>query len=310
MSYKPSYLNFGKRALVVGGLVNRFYKHNGVHVINKTGSSIAQDKLVAILGYDTTSRLPKIVLADADAASTHKQIYVTLASIADGSEGYVFEGGLSAATLDTSGVSAAGDPVYLDTTAGAFTATAPTATNAVVFPVGWAYVKSASVGQIHWHIGRHEKIGLNELQTAAGGVNSETTSTRTVTKANDSGRTIVYNRAAGGTVTLPASTGGGDKYRVVVGTLLTSATLIIKVANSTDVFTGGVLINDIGDTSAATADFWPTAATSDTMTMTQSLGGGKIGDFFEVEDIAAGFWAVRGVLQGMTDPATPFSATV
>ena len=102
----------------------------------------------------------------------------------------------------------------------------------------------------------------------------------------------------------------GNKYRFVVNTALTSSTYIIKVANSTDVFAGGAIINDTGDTTAATADFWPTAATSDTFTMTQNVGGGKQGDWFEVEDIASGFFAVHGCMQGVTDPTSPFSATV
>lgn len=124
------------------------------------------------------------------------------------------------------------------------------------------------------------------------------------------GGTTVISLAAGFTVTLPVSNGTGQKYRFVAGTTLTSGTYVIKVANSTDVFAGGVLLNDIGDTTAATADFFPTAASSDTYTMTASIGGGKRGDWVEFEDIATGFWAVNGVQQGITDPVTPFSATV
>jgi hypothetical protein len=111
-------------------------------------------------------------------------------------------------------------------------------------------------------------------------------------------------------MTLPAASATGDKYKIMVGTALTSAALIVKVANDTDVFVGGVFINDIGDSTAATADFFPTASTSDTITLTQSIGAGKIGDWLEFEDVKAGYWAVRGVIQGVTDPSTPFSATV
>lgn len=124
------------------------------------------------------------------------------------------------------------------------------------------------------------------------------------------GRTNTLALAAGFVVTLPAAKGTGNKYRFLVKTALTSGTYVVKVANGTDVFTGGVLINDIGDTTAATADFFPTAASSDTYTMTASLGGGKAGDWVEFEDYAAGFFAVNGVMTGVTDPATPFSATV
>jgi hypothetical protein len=142
------------------------------------------------------------------------------------------------------------------------------------------------------------------------GVKAITTSTVTFTRKANAGRTNVINDADGGTITLPASTGSGDTYRILVGTTLTSNSLIVKVANATDVFTGGILINDIGDSTAATADFHPTAATSDTITLTASIGAGKAGDWIEIEDYKAGFFAVNGAIQGVTDPATPFSATV
>lgn len=160
----PSFIPFGRRAIEAGGFLNKKHKLNGIRVINKTGSDIAADKLVAVIGYDTTSSLPKIVLADADVA-THTDVYVTLSAITNNSEGFVYKGGLSAASLNTSSVSAAGDPVYLSTTAGAFTATAPTGEDDKVLPVGWAVVDSSTVGQIHWHIGEFEKVGEDAFQS-------------------------------------------------------------------------------------------------------------------------------------------------
>jgi len=139
---------------------------------------------------------------------------------------------------------------------------------------------------------------------------SLTASTLSLKPAAHSGRSIVVNRLAGATITLPASSGSGNRYRLVVGTTITSATIVLKVANATDVFVGGVLINDTGDSTAATVDYHPTASTSDTYTMTQSIGGGKVGDWVEVEDIASGKWAIHGVQQDVLDPTTPFSATV
>lgn len=140
---------------------------------------------------------------------------------------------------------------------------------------------------------------------------SITTSSKTLTRTAHSGRTVTVNRAAGSTLTLPAAKGTGDRYRIVVGTALTSGTLVVQVANSSDAMCGGVLINDIGDTAAATADFFPAVnGTSDTITLTQAVGGGKAGDFIEVQDIATNVWQVQGIVQGVTDPTTPFSAAV
>jgi hypothetical protein len=136
------------------------------------------------------------------------------------------------------------------------------------------------------------------------------TASASATRAQNAGKTTALSAAAGLTITLPASRGQGDRYRFLVKTLLTSNTYVVKVANSTDVMTGGIFINNTGDTTAATVDFYPTAAASDTVTFDSAIGAGKAGDWIEVEDYAAGFWAVTGVFQGEDDPATPFSATV
>jgi len=154
--------NLGPATFKMGGTIHDTSK-NGLKVINKTGSSIAAGKVVAMVGFDTTSGRPKIVLADADVA-THDDIFVTLDAIADNAEGYVYKGGLSAANLDTSAATAAGDPVYLSAaTAGAFTPTAPSGAAMDVQPVGWVQVKSATVGQIQWHVGPVRKIGTNRI---------------------------------------------------------------------------------------------------------------------------------------------------
>lgn len=123
----------------------------GLKVINETGSDIGTDKLVAITStLDATTGLPNVVLADADTAA-HQDLYVTTGTIANGGTGFVYKGALSAANLNTNGVAAAGDPVYLSETAGAFANTAPVTGGTRVIPVGFAIVKSATVGQIYWN---------------------------------------------------------------------------------------------------------------------------------------------------------------
>lgn len=123
----------------------------------------------------------------------------------------------------------------------------------------------------------------------------------------DSSQPIIVNAAAGLTLTLPTATGSGATFRIFVGTLLTSASIIIDVAGS-DKFYGGVFINDTGDTSAATADYFPAVGGSSVhLTLAQSAGAGKIGDWIEVTDIAALAWSVKGVLNGELDPTTPWS---
>lgn len=132
------------------------------------------------------------------------------------------------------------------------------------------------------------------------------TSTLAVTQATHAGKTIALSAVAGFTSTLPAATGSGAKYRFVVITALTSAAYIISVTGD-DIFYGGVLVNDTGDSTPLTVDFYPTAANSNTYTMAFSAQQGQIGDWVEFEDIAADKWAVRGHIQGGLDPVTPFS---
>jgi len=128
------------------------------------------------------------------------------------------------------------------------------------------------------------------------------------------GRTTVVNRAAGSTITLPAATGTGNKYRVIVGTTLTSGSLVVAVADNTDYMRGfGLLANDT-DGSASnfeTANTGTLATESDTITLNRTTTGiGTIGDVIELEDIATDIWSVMVKAQANGTEATPFSAAV
>ena len=119
---------------------------------------------------------------------------------------------------------------------------------------------------------------------------------------------IVHVTDVAAAYTLPASTGGGDKYTIHLGATQTGAGSI-KVANATDVMQGtAVLFADAGDTVVG----FNTASTSDTVDLlgTANSTGGMIGAIYEFIDVAAGFWAVRIVSDAGGTEATPFSATV
>lgn len=156
----------GDRYVKIGSGVTAWMlnqSRNRLDVINKTGSTIAVDKLVTVSGLDATSGKPKIVLADADVAA-HDDLFVTEAAILNDGEGQVSRGALSAANLNTNSATSAGDPVYLSTTAGGFAHTAPDTPNSRAHVVGHVVVKSATVGQILWRIQPVRKIGTGELQ--------------------------------------------------------------------------------------------------------------------------------------------------
>lgn len=230
----------------------------GMKVINKTGSDIAINKLVAISGFDVTTKLCKIVLADADSSNLGTDVYVTLAAITNGKTGNVYKGGLSTAVLNTN-FGTVGDPVYLDTTAGGFTGTMPVSTSARVVVVGFTTVKSATVGQIKWDIQPPHKLGTLDLNSgttsdpniAVLAANAAFTSNATAATLTGFSWTVV----AGGTyvfeANLPATmtTNGG----LTVNFKLTTATLTsiqyqsyasTATDNSTAVSTQGTTTTD------------------------------------------------------------------
>jgi hypothetical protein len=116
---------------------------------------------------------------------------------------------------------------------------------------------------------------------------------------------VIVNAAAGLTLTLPAATGSGVCFEVIVGTTVTSNSIIIRVANSSDVMMGVLAVS----TDAAGVTI-PTASTSDTITMNGSTTGGVLGSRVVLVDAAANKWAVSGGLVSTGAEATPFSATV
>lgn len=123
-----------------------------------------------------------------------------------------------------------------------------------------------------------------------------------------SGKAILLNTAAGSVVTLPAATGSGSKYRFVVTTTASSNAHKILPASVAD-FMNGIAV---GHTAAgATLAFSAAAATAHSIQMpfagTQPSGG-FIGDWFEIQDVAANLWTVAGMYQAGTTATTPFSA--
>lgn len=203
MAQRPNVRNFNEIVRAEGFLF-KSRKTMGIRVINSSGSSIAANKVVALVGYNTTAKLPKIVLADADVAG-HRDLYVTKQAIANGSKGNVFTGFMSTADQNTNSVTTVGDPVYLSTTAGAFTVTAPTAGNARQVIVGYAQVKSATIGQIAWDIHAPDKLGSFDVNgvgftVGEGGAVTQATSKSTAVTLDKKTGAITMNNAALGAV--------------------------------------------------------------------------------------------------------------
>ena len=138
------------------------------------------------------------------------------------------------------------------------------------------------------------------------------TATASITSAAHAGRTLLMGEVGGNaaaTFTLPAATGTGSVFKFVVSVVNTS-NYLIKVADATDTIDGQIMITDADGTDASSM---VTAAASDTITLNgTTTGGGAIGDYVEVIDIASNQYAVNGMVTcaAGSNPATMFSAAV
>jgi hypothetical protein len=134
----------------------------------------------------------------------------------------------------------------------------------------------------------------------------EITATPTALSSADDSEVIVLNRAAGLALTLPAATGSGVRFDIVVGATFTGA-CTIKVTGD-DIMVGYALLGlDGGDT----CSFFATAADTDTITFAaDNTTGGIAGARVKLTDIAADTWAVEVISDASGSEATPFSATV
>ena len=135
--------------------------------------------------------------------------------------------------------------------------------------------------------------------------------TDAITETEHAGRTCLLGEVGGNalvTLTLPDATGSGATYKFIVSVTNTS-NYVIKVPDANNTIDGVITMLDM-DGTAVTG--YATAATSDTITLNGTTTGGLLGDHFELIDIAADKWHVRGCLRVPTssNPATPFSATV
>lgn len=140
---------------------------------------------------------------------------------------------------------------------------------------------------------------------------SVTAATLTLAQATHDGVDVVINRAAGCAVTLPAATGSGAKFRLFVGTTLTSGSLSVAVANAADFLRGQAWTIGSANAGFLTANTGTVATESDTVTFNRSTTGlGTIGDYLEFEDIAANVWAVELDYASSGTAATPFSVAV
>lgn len=136
----------------VAGTSVQIGQESVVHVINNSGSTIAEGKAVYLTGRDATANLLTIALADADDISTATVAgVVTSPSCTNGAKCVVTSFG-RVRDIDTTAFTA-GQRLYLSSTAGNLTATKPLPP-ALVTPVATAGLSNASTGWLHLHVGQ------------------------------------------------------------------------------------------------------------------------------------------------------------
>lgn len=131
-----------------------------------------------------------------------------------------------------------------------------------------------------------------------------TASSLTLTAALHAGKTVVQNAASGCAIALPAATGTGAVYRVIVKTTITSVGVIISCVPLTDAFLGMAWV--MSDNSQAVLAYLP-GATDNTVTLNGTTTGGYGGHMIEFRDIASGVWEVQSFGKATGTEATPFS---
>jgi hypothetical protein len=114
------------------------------------------------------------------------------------------------------------------------------------------------------------------------------------------------------TFTLPAATGSGDKYEIVINAVLTQS--FVVAAKGADEMQGVAFVGtgNSGATLATIVNVFVASATSDKYTFNVTTTGGKGGDFIEAVDLKKGFWLVRvfaNAVGANAAVATGFAAT-
>ena len=124
---------------------------------------IDEGELVYISGWNATSGLPVMNLADNDAANPAKCAeFICDADVASGAIGYAV-GEKLIEGIDTSAAAAVGSPVYLGATAGGWSLSAPTAGGACIQRVGVVTVDNETTGAIMFYPFYSKTVTVNTI---------------------------------------------------------------------------------------------------------------------------------------------------
>lgn len=131
-----------------------------------------------------------------------------------------------------------------------------------------------------------------------------TDATESLTIAEHDGKVVTLNRTGGIDLTLPAATGSGARFLIIIVGDTTDAYTITVADTCNDILRGTILVaQDAGNEAQA----FESGAATIGISLNSGTTGGEIGDCIELIDIATDTWFVRGRVQGSGCEATPFS---
>ena len=136
-----------------------------VQMVAGTGGVSRYDVVIVNDIANASSVVPKAVKADADGTNLHAGIMMVATGAA--AAGETFLAVPSIVITNVNSAAAAGSPVYLSTTAGAFTITKPAGVDDAVIVVGTVLVNSATVGAVMLNPGGSTLSGLVKTGTVS-----------------------------------------------------------------------------------------------------------------------------------------------
>lgn len=145
------------------------------------------------------------------------------------------------------------------------------------------------------------QYGWYKIKPIVGGIYTDTSAGPLALSKTFDNVVVVLSNAAGLAVTVPAATGSGNKFTLIVGETVTSNSITITAPGGTS-YHGGTVIRDGANNTSAAFE-----AAGTTITLNGTTTGGGRGDKFEIIDIAAGIYSVQGLQNGSGALATPFS---
>jgi hypothetical protein len=133
------------------------------------------------------------------------------------------------------------------------------------------------------------------VQLGVDGLVEASTASKAIVAA-DTGKVIELHRAAGSTVTLPDSATIGQRFTVVVRTLLSGGAYVINAGTGNTFSTSSFIVQQDATTAGHHAILRPTDAADVTLTMTYHVSDktAQFGTVYEVECVAAGKWRITG----------------